>query len=100
MLMARKSTEKAGWYDLEKDIFRDLINSPYSYYAIVFGDPSKTFVIPANVVKGIFSKKHASVSTGEDNKGLHGRSLSSKARKDIHLVFMIVKTVILLSTAT
>lgn len=56
MLMVRKEydREKVGWYDLDNVIYRDLINSPSSYYAVVLGDPSKTFVIPANVLKVFF----------------------------------------------
>src|SRR5690242_4797816 len=47
----------AGWYDLEQDIYHDLIESASSYYAVVLDNPSRTFVIPANVIKDIFGRE-------------------------------------------
>jgi hypothetical protein len=49
--------DNAGWYDLEQEIYIDLIESASSYYAVVLGDPSKTFVIPTSVVKDIFGRQ-------------------------------------------
>lgn len=47
-----------GWYDLEKDIFEDLLNNSHSYYIILLGDVLTTFVIPSNVLKDIFSSQY------------------------------------------
>ncbi len=60
--------EKDGWYDLEKEIFLELTKSPSSYYALVLGDPSKTFVIPSYIVKDIFANEATIVSTEDVKK--------------------------------
>jgi MoxR-like ATPase len=46
--------DNIGWYDLEKEIFIKLIQIPSSYYVIVLGDPSKTFVIPSKKLDKFF----------------------------------------------
>lgn len=66
-LYVNGSKEHVGWYDLEKDIFVKLTNTPSSYYAIVLGDPSKTFVIPAKVLEDIFQGQPM-IETAAGNK--------------------------------
>jgi MoxR-like ATPase len=56
-----------GWYDLEQDIFLSLIHKPSSYYAVVLDEPSKTFVLPMNVVNDIFGNQ-PTVGSTEDGK--------------------------------
>ena len=75
---ASSFTAHDGWYDLENEIFLDLINSPSSDYTIVLGNPSKTFVIPA--VKDFFANQPSIVST-EDGKKKR-RWLSKRTYQD------------------
>ena len=72
-----------GWYDLEQDIFLSLINSPSSYYAVVLGDPSKTFVIPVNVVNDIFGNQPTIRSVEDVKKSPDGCSLFRKTIPNI-----------------
>jgi MoxR-like ATPase len=60
--------DNEGWYDLEKDLFEELIGIGSSCYAIVLGDPSKTFVLPSNVVRDAFGGQTLAESAQDVNK--------------------------------
>lgn len=62
-----RGRDNRGWYDLEKDIFLKLIQIQSSYYIIVLGDPSKTFVIPSKNLEKIFGPQPLT-KTAEDVK--------------------------------
>jgi MoxR-like ATPase len=64
---SKEHTKNEGWYDLEQEIYNELVSNSNSYYALILGYPEKTFVLPREQITAIFENQEL-VGASEDAK--------------------------------